>query len=678
MVDGKLSFLDVKSLIINDRIMVPIRFIAETFGYRVSWEQATHRIHIDSTGVEPQQVTELPTVGSARALAELLKYSDRLNNYVSSRFSWDDLVRTNDMDAEGGMTDAPAEAEIQESASEESAKASDDFSDTNVQTEGVEEGDIIKTDGRNIYYTRGNEVLVISSDTTKPEILSVIEIESSRGRVSELYIHDGLLTVMGSSHAYYAYPVPLMEEVEPLEMVQSKMVMPYYNTNNTFLLVYDVSNPKKPVLKMDMDFEGLYKTSRMVEDKLYMVTNRNLDYYGIHRMYIDGLHELEDGELIDYSLKPKYSDNMTGSITMIPFEEIRYFPDYIRPNYLMTIGVDLATMETDVECYLGSAENVYATKENLYLTLTRYEYTNKGEGLIYVPNYVVNTSVYRFGLEGGSIVYQEKGKVEGTVLNQFSLDEHEGNLRIATTKGEMWNPDNPSVNNIYILDENLKPLGELEGLAEGERIYSARFAGDRIYMVTYRQVDPFFVIDASDPKAPEVLGELKIPGFSTYMHILDENHVLGFGKETEETEWGVRETGFKISLFDVTDPKEPTEKKKEVIGTSGTYSELQHNHKALMISLTKGIMGFPITVASRTPYATDFDGAYVYDISLDDFSFKGMVTHQEKDKVQLYYGYGINRILYIGDSLYSLSQNRMMVTDLNTMKTTGSLSLKED
>jgi uncharacterized secreted protein with C-terminal beta-propeller domain len=229
-----------------------------------------------------------------------------------------------------------------------------------------------------------------------------------------------------------------------------------------------------------------------------------------------------------------------------------------------------------------------------------------------------------------------------------------------------------------LLNSKLQEVGKLTDLAPGERIYSTRFAGNRIYMVTYKQVDPFFVIDATNPTAPKVLGYLKVPGFSTYMHILDENHVLGFGTDTVEQDGRVTTGGFKISLFDVTKPAVPVEKSKEVIGVTGTYSELQNNHKALMISLDKGIMAFPITVAGKTPYATDFSGAYVYNISKNAFSFKGTVTHQPAEALPINgdyknynYNYNINRLVYIGDYLYSLSQGKMEVTSLKDMTKAG-------
>ena len=669
LVDGRVKFMDTKSMLIDDRTLVPLRFIAENLGYDVSWTDSSRRIDINNGGSGVVEEDGLPTVVNTEALGQLLQYSHRLNNYIDFRFFDIEMAidlpmvdeSTNEMKSEDIMEEA-VESEVAPTAGSDG-----DYSNTNNQTQGVEEGDITKTNGDYIFYTVNNEVFIIDSDPLKPHVLSTIKVSSDKGWIRDIYVQDNNLVIIGTSYAKYAYPEPMLADAK-------LSYMPYYYTNNTFTMVYDFSDPSKPTKKIDMDYEGDYISSRLIDDQLYLVTNKSIDYYHMERMLL--LETIDDSAigLYEYELKPKYSNNMTDEIVAIDYKDIYYFPEYIAPNYLLTIGLNLSSGESEVTSYLGSADTVYASGEYLYLSFTNYEYTNQGSGLLYIPNYEVNTSIYKFGLDDGSITYNSEGKVPGTVNNQFSLNEHNGNLQIATTKGDMWSSEDPSVNNVYILDENLEELGKIEGLAPGERIYSTRFTGDRMYMVTYRQIDPFFVIDASDPTNPKVLGELKIPGFSTYMHILDDNHVIGFGTATEEEEEFTTTGGFKISLFDVTDPAKPIESKNEVIGSRGTYSELQNNHKALLISLSKGIMGFPISVAD-TPYVTDFSGAYVYDLTVDDFEFKGLITHNESDDKYFDYNNNINRLLYIGNYVYSLSSTKMKVTSLLTMTETSELEL---
>jgi len=258
-------------------------------------------------------------------------------------------------------------------------------------------------------------------------------------------------------------------------------------------------------------------------------------------------------------------------------------------------------------------------------------------------------------------------------LNQFSLDEYNGVLRVATTTGQSAAD---MKNNVYALDENMRIAGRLEGIAEGETIYSTRFAGERVYMVTFRKTDLFFVIDASDPQKMRVLGYLKIPGYSTYLHILDNDHVLGFGYNTDETDGrGFDAGGLKLSLFDVSDVTKPVEIKKEVMGT-WAYSQLGYSHKALMISLKKGIMGFPVIY-----YNSDSDyfvGFYLYNISRSDFSFRGRVTHIPDDASvdDVTEEDFIYRGVYIGNNLYTVSLNKLQVNDLDTLKLKASLQLR--
>ena len=294
----------------------------------------------------------------------------------------------------------------------------------------------------------------------------------------------------------------------------------------------------------------------------------------------------------------------------------------------------------------------------------------------------------KFAVDETELDYVASVEVPGYSLNQFSMDEHDGNFRIATTEGEVWSSANPSSNNLYIYDEDLKPLGDIQNIAPGESIYSTRFMGDRVYMVTFKKVDPFFVIDASDPTDPEVLGELKIPGYSNYLHPLDENHVIGIGKDTVEPGddeannfWNEVDfawyQGMKMAIFDVTDVENPVELHKEIIGDRGTYSELLYNHKALMFDAAKGIMAFPVTLAelpesvAKDPEIPGsaygeytYQGAYIYDVSVEDgFELRGTITHFDEDQLGNafeYYYWGsdnmIERILYIGDYFYTVSE----------------------
>lgn len=662
LVNGRLHTLDAPATLIDDRLHIPIRFVAEALGHGVDWDGINRRVLITTNDRGSQiQDSELPMVNDRESLIQLLTYSDDLHTYINNRFGGQFGIDIMPEPEDSSMV-TNDEAELSEQSATSAMEKSDDFSGTNTQVEGVDEGDLIKTNGSIIAIINSGNVKLIDPDPTAPSVLSEIRGTDSRGSVSNLYLTDDRLVMIGTSYVIYGIPEPMPLEPMPLE---DKMIMPpYYNTPNTFFLVYDITDPSSPELVMDMDYEGYYVSSRLVGDDFYMVTAKSLNYWALDSMS-------------DYEIQPKYADNLADESTVVDYEDIRYFPDYIAPSVMMTIGVDLITEESHVQAYLGKGDTVYATADNLYLGFTHYGYTEEHSTLIYKPDYTKTTSLYRFTLDDGTIDYDVKGTVPGSMLNQFSLDDYDGHLRVATTTGEMWDENNLSKNNLFILDDNMKLTGKLTDLAEGERIYSTRFSGDRVYMVTYRQVDPFFVIDASDPTSPELLGQLKIPGFSTYMHILDENHVLGFGTDTNEDGTLTNAGGLKISLFDVTDPTKPTERKKEVIGYAGTYSEIQNNHKALMISLNKGVMGFPISIASSTPYSRDFIGAYIYDISTDDFSYRGSVTHKDADNEYFNYLSGIVRLIYIDDHLYTFSIDKMVISDLETLEGVSELVFLE-
>jgi uncharacterized secreted protein with C-terminal beta-propeller domain len=282
------------------------------------------------------------------------------------------------------------------------------------------------------------------------------------------------------------------------------------------------------------------------------------------------------------------------------------------------------------------------------------------------------------------------------------MDEHNGFFRIATTSGNNWMEGSQTSNNIYILDDTLQQVSKIENIAPGESIYAARFLGDRAYLVTFVQVDPLFTIDLSDPYNPRILGELKIPGYSEYLHPYDETHIIGIGKEVDpsigadlvHTPGAIYYTailGLKIALFDVSDIENPVEQAKIVIGDRGTDSPALYDHKAFLFDREKQLLVIPVSLYEITQDVKDryiesegtedlwgeftFQGAYVYRLSLDSgFELKGRVTHQTPEEMQKqtddYFWYwgssstDITRTLYIGDVLYTVSDSMVKMNNL--------------
>lgn len=645
MVNGEIKTIDVSTMMINSRTFAPLRFISENLGHDVRWDGSTNSVYITKNTSVPENKNILKTVGSKENLIALLEYNSKLYGYL-----WTDRFvaaeDSNVTDKEEAAQQVPQEA-----------GASQDHSDTNVQVEGVQEGDIIKNDGKYIYIKTGEKLKIIDSNPLNPKIVSTVNVPENTS-ISEIYISGNKLVVIGQNNYYY-----IMKEYEksavPAEDKTVDYIMPprYYD-DRTNVLVYDISNVEKPVLQRELLLDGNYLSGREINGYLYMVTTKYLNIY----------YDRQDVSL------PYYTNVLKNEKNEFTYDDIKYFPNYIDSRYMYTAGINLndSSVEPDVDVYLGGSDTIYVSEDSLYAAVADYSYDyNIKQTELYSPGYSTSTVVYKYELEKGNINVATQGEVPGTIINQFSMDEHEGMLRIATTTGEVWNET--SKNNMYILDENLKLKGKLEGLAPGERIYSTRFAGDRVYMVTFRQVDPLYVIDASDPSNPRAAGMLKIPGYSTYLHIVDEKHILGFGYDTKVSEWGgIVNGGFKMSLFNVSDIKNPKETFTEVIGEQGTYSELLYNHKALMFSLNKGIMAFPINSTAEN-YKTDFNGAYVYNVSLDNISYKTKISHMDSDNYL--YGYEVKRIIYIGDFIYTFSENEMQIHSITTNKKINELNI---
>ncbi len=621
---------------------------------------------------------DLPTVGTYEKLKELVNKADENNEY----YYMDRMTFGSSM-VKNAMPDAVAtnDMAVAESAS---SKLNTDYSKTNVQVEGVDEADIMKTDGEYIYHLV-NEDLKISKIYPADSMKLVSTIDFEKGfSPRELYVEGDMVIVIGDKYQdnyreYYSY----------------------WSETFTQIIIYDAKDKANVKVAKKVDVSGYYNSSRRIGNALYLVAQKN-----INRYWLD--------EESDYEPLPLYKDSrISEDYKKVTCDCIRYFPDFKCSQYMITVGVDLSNLdkEAQISTYLGNSESIYSSLDNMYVTFSSYKKPDaevNGEEVALkriLDSSALNTvtSIYRFKLENGEMNCKATGEVKGSILNQFSMDESNGYFRIATTVGSITGTgDNISKNNMYVLDMNLKTVGSIEDIAPGEKIYSVRFMGNRAYMVTFRKVDPLFVIDLSKPEEPTILGKLKIPGYSDYLHPYDENHIIGFGKDAalvsnEEGSWGWADDdgvaayyqGMKIAIFDVTDPENPIEMWKEEIGDRGTESELLNNHKALLFSKDKNLLAFPIRVATvnekdRTAWTygdTTFVGAYVYEITLDKgFVLKAKLTNlTDEDWKKLgYYYYGdktIDRLIYINDVLYTIAESGYSAYKLSDFTKIGTLKI---
>ncbi|MDQ1279016.1 MAG: hypothetical protein QG670_276 [Thermoproteota archaeon] len=515
-----------------------------------------------------------------------------------------------------------------------------DYSTTNIQVEGVDEADIVKTDGAYIYLASGSFVYILRAyPTNKAELLSKLSLNAT---VEGIFFNGEKLVVFTQSSGLWTYT----------SGYKSDYGYYYYDSANASIRVYDVSNRSQVILERFVSIDGSYISSRMIGDYVYAIINKPAQVVNNNSVI---LPEVRSGNgLIKIEATSVYHPEL---------------PDYYYYfTNVVAFSVKNAGQTPKIESFLlGATSTVYVSAENIYLT----------SGL---------TDIHKINIKNGDIAYVADGHVSGWALNQYSMDEYNGLFRIATTNG--------TSNSVYILDEKLEVMGKLEGLAPHETFHSARFVGDRCYIVTFKKVDPLFVISLEDSKNPKVLGELKIPGYSDYLHPYDATHLIGVGKETVESETGsfAWYQGVKISLFDVSNVSQPREVYQYVIGDRGTDSSVLTDPKALLFSSSKQLLALPVLLAKINPskypqgvpsYAYGdyvWQGVYVFNVTLSEIVFKGSVTHLNgtTDLAMSYYSYSpyfVKRALFIGDVLYTVSDKMVAMNDLASLEELGRIVL---
>ncbi|MCX8177712.1 MAG: beta-propeller domain-containing protein [Candidatus Bathyarchaeota archaeon] len=487
-----------------------------------------------------------------------------------------------------------------------------DYSTTNVQVAGVDEADDVKTDGNYIYLTANNSVFIVKAYPPKEaKVISVINFKDAYLAGIFINADSSRLAVLGSR-----YPAMLP-------------TIRFFNVDvKTFVYVYDITEKANPTLKRNFTMSGSYFSSRMIGKYVYTVVSQPayiiFDTVILPKIYDkDGIKEIEASKI--------YYSNVSE--------------DYYAYTTVAALNVlDEAEKPNTLTILMGSTSSMYVSPQNIYITF----HESPGE-----------TMIYRIRINEGELSIDAKGTVRGRELNQFSMDEHKGYFRIATTT---WDNEETQ-NNVYILDMNLNVVGKLENIATNETIDSARFMGNRCYLTTsIARKDPFFVIDISNPGAPKVLGYLKIPGFTRYLHPYDDEHIIGVGVNEDNK--------VKISIFDVTNVNNPIELEQYVAEGKWTYTTVLEDHKAFLFSKEKELLAMPIYIYDQIKGLT-WQGIYVLKITSSyELYLKGRITHSEKDPWDS--SYHVKRALYIENVLYALSERQISIhniTDLSLMNT---------
>ena len=622
------------------------------------------------------------------------------------------LEENNDMWAQPAAAEPAPQPESPKAPTDSQTSGESDYSKTNIQVEGVDEADIVKTDGEYIYIVSGNNLTIVKA--YPPEEARVISKLTFEGSIMGIFINGDRLAVFVNDYMLYTLysgltiveetvstdsstvdlpektvpetgtntveprdaDDPLNETTTPKPIAPPVEPVPFiYEPPTTTIKVYDISNKANPLKTREFTIDGNYFSSRIIGDYVYAIAT-------MYTFYTE----------TDVALPRIHSNNETE---VIAADDIYYY-NFTDTSYTFTtlIALNLANDEqapTHETIVMGGTSAVYVSTNNIYLTFPDYDWWQEDD--------TMKTTIQRVKIDKDSITFVASGEVPGYILNQFSMDEYNGYFRIATTlNNNNWrtfDQTSTTKNNVYVLDMNLKVVGSLEDLAPGEQIYSTRFMGARGYMVTFRNIDPLFVIDLSDPTSPTVLGQLKVTGYSGYLHPYDENILIGIGKETiydakEDFAWY---QGVKISLFDVSDVSNPIEIAKYEIGDRGTDSPILYEHKSLLFDREKNLMVIPVTLAeineSNYPAGVPdnaygeyvWQGAYVFDISENGIILRGTITHMDDNQDLLkrgyYFGYDytLQRSLYIENVLYTISSMKIKMNNLSTLSEINTIEL---
>jgi inhibitor of cysteine peptidase len=600
-----------------------------------------------------------------------------------------------------------------ESSVADGAGTKTDYSGTNVQVEGIDEADIIKTDGHYIYTITENTLFIIEAYPGEDaRVLSRIGFNNSP---QGLFINGDTLAVFGTSYN-----------------TGGGMLRYWGYHGNTFLDVFDITSKDNPQKTRSFELEGFYTEGRMIDNYAYLIV----------RSYADVSLPM-----------PTPFVRLDGAESRIAPERVHFFGlPYNNPQYatIHMLNMDNGALDSE-SIVVEGGETVYMSHNNLYLATTQYineweiqqnividtitplltaderalmndidnidsrilsawEKQHKKQEVISMHIYNLPaheqdalqkdvdakvkealkkyefrtyTIIHKVSVTGNSIQVKNTATLPGSLNNQFAMDEHNNVLRVATTTTLLTQsaaarevaiaPDMPwerpinTENHVFTLDESMAIMDHERGIAHGERIFSTRFMGDRLYMVTFRDVDPFFTIDLSNPNDIRVLGELKIPGFSRYLHPYDENTIIGLGRDgTDEG----RILGLKISLFDVSNPSNPTEKATYALEGQYSSSVAEWEHKAFLFSKEKGLLVIPAYSHDYRTGGERFNGALVFQVTESEITLRGLIDHSRANMWS-----GVERSLYIEELLYTKSPYLLRVNDISSLESVRDITL---
>ena len=496
------------------------------------------------------------------------------------------------------------------------AEMSGDYSDTNVRTEGIGEADVVKTDGKYLYALKESASEIVIIDARSDEIKSISTIRAIDSmQIREFYVNGTQLFVLGNvSQTQYDEDGNAFSCGENMTMVS-----------------YDISDISNPELTAKISQSGRYRTSRFVNGYLYMFSN----------FYVyDSCKETDT----DVYLPMVNDQNIAQSDIYLP--SVHTANQYL---VISAVNAENPGEITDQKAVMSENGDCYVSSENIYI----YENTRRSVLARTALSDVNDTVIRRLSYKDGQLTGEAQGKIKGSLNDSFSLDEYDGNLRAVTTVYGT----KTSTNTVYVLDGELKVIGKIEDLAEDESVYSARFFGETGYFVTYRETDPLFSVDFSDPREPKITGSLKIPGFSEYLHFYGENMLLGIGMDTDEN--GVT-NGVKVSMFDISDPADVKEVHKYTI-EGAYYSDVFNDYRAVLVDYDKNMIGFSCQGDEERYYIFSYDDTNGFNVEMNE-EVNGM-------------SYMGTRGIYVGERFFVVKGNAVESYRIGSYEKIGDLLL---
>ena len=717
------------SVIVTAGIMYSIEFQGQETIEQTQIPNTPEIVYVDrSTSDFFKGTQEIKKISSQDDLIKVIDASRSVGSvfYESSIFAMPAMIMDDSMmfefsESAAEPTSIPQMTNVKDASS---VRENPDYSTTNVQVANVDEPDFIKNDSKYVYIVSRNTLSIIDAypaQDAKLVLKIALDIESQH--MQNMFLNGDRLVIFYNGQSD--------DEIIP----QYDFIPRRSYSSVTHALIVDVSDKENPTILKDYSVDGHFRDARMIGDYAYFVTNSNIDHQyprlpiiledSIPLMtpdafYFDNMEEFSNFNTLtvidifgDTVNSETFLMGYTGTFYVsennfyltyqqnTPFEfyenlaQNRFFdvvvpllPDEIQQEILKIredSSISLPTQWMKISELMQKYYNELSKeqREKLFEEIKKAlnEYDAK------IQEDTRKTIIHKISIDKDDIEYVSKGSAPGRLLNQFSMDENQERFRVATTI-EHYNEfqGTTRTNAVYVLDENLEIVGQLEDIAPDESIFSARFMDDRLYLVTFQQIDPFFVIDLSTDN-PKILGELKIPGFSNYLHPFDDEHVIGIGRDTKEMDNGrVQQLGVKIALFNVSEVENPQVADEIIIGERSTNSEALYNHKAFFFDKSRGILSIPISGNGDSlkqefnskiiaPEFNQWSGFYVYDLSSSKgFEPKGAITHVDGDS--RYYGMSNARTFYIEDVLYTVSEEYLKMNSIEDLENVNSIKLE--